>query len=135
MKRIDHIGIVVPNLDFMTPLLGKIFGLSSDEPVELPEQDVVVQFWYAGDTAIELLAPISMKSSLHRFLEKRGPGLHHICFEVDNIQDELNRYASVGLRLVDRAPWQSPHGLAAYLHPEAGNGVSIELRQYNESTK
>lgn len=120
----------MPNLEGMAPFLRDALGLTPDPPVILQEQEVVVQFWRAGDTALELLAPLTPTCAMQRFLDKRGQGMHHLCFEVDDIQSELDRMAEMGLELVDRKAWLSPHGLAAYLHPRAGHGVSVELRQH-----
>lgn len=84
----------------------------------------------AGNCAIELIEPTGPESAIAKFIERKGEGLLHICFEVEEIQDALNQLADKGCRLVDDRPWQSPHGLAAFIHPQSGLGVSIELRQH-----
>lgn len=129
IRGIDHVGIVVTDMDEVRPLyLGLGFRVVG-EPVDLPDQGVRVQFLAAGDDQIELIQPISEDCPLHNVIAKRGEGILHICLDVDGIQEELDRLDAMGMRLVDRTAWSSPHGLAAFLHPKAMRGVSIELRQ------
>ncbi|HET7034716.1 MAG TPA: methylmalonyl-CoA epimerase [Thermomicrobiaceae bacterium] len=130
MKRLDHVGIAVADIPEAAAFLTDILGLESDGPaVALPEQGVSVRFLRAGDDRLELLAPTDEEGALARFLAKHGEGLHHLCFEVDDIEAELDRLDAAGVRLVDRHAWRSPHGYAAYIHPKAWRGVAIELRQ------
>jgi methylmalonyl-CoA epimerase len=128
-RRIDHIGIAVRSLDagrFLTEAL----GFDAEPPVRLPDHGVRVQFFLAGGDKLELLEPTAPDGPLARFLERRGEGLHHVCLEVEDIEEALTQLAAAGVRLVDRHAWRSPHGYAAYLHPQAWHGVSIELRQH-----
>ena len=130
MRRIDHVGIAVVDLPEAARFLMDVLGLESDGPeVALPDQGVRVRFLRAGEDRIELLAPTDPEGALARFVAKRGEGLHHLCFEVDDIEAELDRLDAAGVQLVDRHAWRSPHGYAAYIHPKAWRGVAIELRQ------
>lgn len=130
MKRLDHVGIAVSDIPEAARFLTDVLGMEEDGPeIALPDQGVSVRFLRAGEDRVELLAPADGEGALARFLEKRGEGLHHLCFEVDDIEAELDRLAAVGVALVDRHAWQSPHGYAAYIHPKAWRGVAIELRQ------
>ncbi|MCD6028897.1 MAG: hypothetical protein K0S78_1071 [Thermomicrobiales bacterium] len=130
MKRIDHVGIAVADIPEAARFLTDVLGMEDDGPeVALPDQGVSVRFLRAGEDRIELLAPSDGEGALARFLEKRGEGLHHLCFEVDDIEEELDRLDAAGVALVDRHAWRSPHGFAAYVHPKAWRGVAIELRQ------
>ena len=131
LLRIDHVGVAVEDTREATRVLTDTLGLSVlGESMELPDQRVEVQFTEVGGDKIEVLAPTNEASQLTRFLQRRGEGLHHICFEVDDIGAELNRLAHRDVALVDREPWLSPHGWAAFIHPRWWRGVSIELRQF-----
>jgi methylmalonyl-CoA epimerase len=129
MMRLDHIGILVRDIREALPLYTERLGLRAEPPVELPEQQVRVAFLHADEGRLELLQPTAPDSGLARVLEKRGEGLLHLCFEVDDIEAALRRLEAAGVPLVDRHAWPSPHGLAAFLHPRGFHGVSIELRQ------
>lgn len=129
IRRIDHVGVLVRSIAETLPLYTELLGFSADSPVELPEQQVRVAFLRAGDDRIELLEPTAPDCTLAKVLARRGEGLLHICLEVDDIEGELRRLEGAGVALVDHHAWQSPHGLAAFIHPKAFHGVSIELRQ------
>jgi len=129
IRRIDHVGVLVRSIAETLPLYTELLGLSAEAPVELPEQQVRVAFLRVGDDQIELLEPMTPDCRLAKVLTKRGEGLLHICLEVEDIEGALGRLAAAGLPLVDRQAWRSPHGLAAFIHPRAFHGVSIELRQ------
>ncbi|MFI5340322.1 MAG: VOC family protein [Candidatus Methylomirabilales bacterium] len=129
MIRLDHVGILVRSIQEALPLYIELLGLTADPAVELTEQQVRVVFLHAGDGQIELLEPMTSDCLLAQVLEKRGEGLLHLCLEVEDIEGVLRKLEAAGLRLVDRHAWLSPHGLAAFVHPTAFHGVSIELRQ------
>jgi methylmalonyl-CoA epimerase len=133
IQAIDHLGILVADLDEALALYVGILGLEADPPVELPEQGVRVAFVRTPRGQIELLQPLAPETPLGQVLAKRGEGLLHVCLEVDDIEAELRRLEGAGIRLVDRHAWMSPHGLAAFLHPKSLRGVSIELRQHGET--
>ena len=129
IRRIDHVGVLVRSIAETLPLYTGLLGFSAEPPVELPEQQVRVAFLRAGHDQIELLEPMAPDCLLAKVLAKRGEGLLHICLEVEDIEGELRRLEGAGVALVDRHAWQSPHGLAAFIHHKAFHGVSIELRQ------
>jgi methylmalonyl-CoA epimerase len=129
MIRIDHVAILVRSIESTLPLYTELLGLKGDPPIELADQQVRVAFLHAGDGQLELLEPMTSDCTLARVLEKRGEGLLHVCLEVEDIEESLRRLDAAGVRLVDRHAWRSPHGLAAFIHPKAFHGVSIELRQ------
>lgn len=137
VKGIDHVGIAMPALEGAAAFLG-LLGLGVDDPVEVPGRGVEVQFVDTGRGKLELLAPVGADSPMQTFLDKRGPGLHHICLEVDDIHEAFEELIAAGVRMADEAPWMSPHGWAAYVHPRHWAGVAIELRQFvpaEESTE
>jgi methylmalonyl-CoA/ethylmalonyl-CoA epimerase len=129
MIRLDHVGILVRSIQESVPLYTELLGLRADPPVELTDQQVRVAFLHGTDGQLELLEPMTEDCLLAQVLAKRGEGLLHICLEVEDIEATLRRLEAAGVRLVDRHAWPSPHGLAAFVHPKAFHGVSIELRQ------
>jgi len=133
IRRIDHIGILVRSLAEALPLYTDRLGFSAEPPVELPEHHMRVQFVGMGNDRIELLQPTSPDSALGRVLATRGEGLLHLCLEVDDIETTLRDLERAGVRLVDDHARMTPHGLAAFLHPESVGGISIELRQARDS--
>ena len=129
MIRIDHIGIVVQELDAALHTYCDVLGFRLLERVTIPEQLVEAAFLDSGNSTIELIAPIDSTSGTARFLETRGEGTHHICFEVEDIVASLAGLAAQGLRLIDTKPRQGVHGLIAFVHPKATHGTMIELLQ------
>ena len=130
IKKIDHIAVAVPSVDDAALFYEKQLGLKLARKEAVPERKVRVGFIPIGETQIELVAPDSPDSTIARFLERRGPGLHHICFEVDDTGAELKRLAAAGVRLIDQAPRTGAHGnKVGFVHPEAAGGVLIELTQ------
>lgn len=133
MRRpvLDHIGIAVRSLD-----AAKIYaalGLSIDHVEAVETQGVKTAFISVGDANLELLEPLSPQSPVGKFIEKRGEGIHHICFRVDDLEAHLRHLQQKGFRLINEAPVPGAHGCrVAFLHPAAGNGVLIEL---SEKTK
>ncbi|HEY0591032.1 MAG TPA: methylmalonyl-CoA epimerase [Thermoanaerobaculia bacterium] len=125
---LDHIGIAVRSLE-----AAKIYedlGLAVDHVETVATQGVRTAFLPVGDSRLELLEPTGPDSPVAKFIEKRGEGIHHICFRVANIEAELEKLKAKGYRLVDEAPVPGAHGCrVAFLHPSAGNGVLIELSQ------
>lgn len=128
IRHINHIAIVVSDIDaalaFYQDALGMKLGYV--EPNE--EQGVIVAFLPAGDTEVELVEPVNPNTGVARFLNKRGPGLHHICFEVDNIEATLAQLAERGVELINPQPVIGTGGRkAAFIHPRSAYGVLIEL--------
>ncbi len=129
LKNIDHIGIVVHNLDESLQTYCNQLGFTLLERVMIPEQLVEAAFLDAGNGTIELIAPTDTESGTARYLQNRGEGAHHICFAVDNIEAALAELRAQGVRLVDETPRQGVHGLVAFVHPKATHGTMIELLQ------
>ncbi len=127
--RIDHLGIAVASID---EALGVYRALGLDEAgrEEVPGQKVIAAFLPVGEARIELLEPTSAESPIAKFLSKRGGGIHHVCFAVDDLDAALGELAARGFRLIHREGVPGADGKrVAFLHPEAGNGVLIELSE------
>jgi methylmalonyl-CoA epimerase len=126
--RLDHIGIAVKSLD--AAKIYEALGLTIDHVETVETQGVRTAFLAAGDAMIELLEPSGPQSTIAKFIEKRGEGIHHICFRVDDIEAQLARLQQQGYRLINESPVPGAHGCrVAFLHPAAGNGVLIELSE------
>jgi len=127
--RIDHVGVAVESIDSALALY-RALGLSETRREEVPGQKVVAAFLPVGESRIELLEPSGDDSPIAKFLEKRGEGLHHVCFGVDDLENALAELAGRGFRLIHSAPIPGADGKrVAFLHPEAGHGVLIELAE------
>jgi len=128
-KRIDHVGIVVNSLDETLKTYCDQLGFALLERITIPEQLVEAAFLDAHNGTLELIAPTDATSGTARFLQNRGEGTHHVCFEVDDIEAALAELRTQGLRLIDEKPRRGPHGLVAFVHPKATHGTMIELLQ------
>ena len=127
---IDHIGIAVMDLEDTLIHYQQDFGFKLEHREKVESQNTEIVFLKAGPTLIELLAPLSNSGPVAKFIKKRGPGLHHICYAVDNIVDELKRLSSLGYKLIDEVPRAGAHNsLVAFIHPKSCNGVLVELAQ------
>jgi methylmalonyl-CoA/ethylmalonyl-CoA epimerase len=132
VKRIDHVAIAVEDRDQTTQALAGLFGLHAGAREHVASQRTDVAFLSPAGTApapteIEVCAPAG-NASLTKFLEKRGPGLHHVCFEVDDLPGALADLKAAGVRLIDEAPRPGARGhLVAFIHPAATGGVLFEL--------
>jgi methylmalonyl-CoA/ethylmalonyl-CoA epimerase len=125
---IDHVGIAVANLDEAIDLHVDVYGLSLVHRETLSEQGVEAALLDVGDSHIELLGPLHEDSPVGRFLAKRGPGLHHIAYRVEDIELSLRTLRDAGLRLIDETPRQGIRASrVAFLHPAAVGGVLTEL--------
>jgi methylmalonyl-CoA epimerase len=127
LKKISHIGIAVKNLEAGIAFYEKL-GLKLEGIEEVPSQKVRVAFLPCGDTRIELLEPTSEDSPVARFIEKKGEGVHHIAFAVDDLPQALQNVEEGGVRLIDKEPRPGAHNAdIAFLHPKSTYGVLIEL--------
>ncbi len=126
---VHHIGIAVPSIDDAMHFYGEKLGLSLEETMELPERQLKVAFVKASNLLIELLEPTDPDSTVSRFLERRGPGLHHLCFGTPDIREHLRDLKDKGVELIDESPRPGAHGEVAFLQPAATLGVLIELLQ------
>jgi methylmalonyl-CoA/ethylmalonyl-CoA epimerase len=128
LKRLDHVAVLVPDLDQALAFWQDQLGLSLDHLETISSMEVKIAFLPLGESEIELVQPTREDSGLAKFLEKRGPGLHHICIEVANIKDKLNELRKKGVRLIDQEPILMEDGRQlAFIHPKSAGGVLVEL--------
>ena len=128
IKRIDHIAIVVDDIDGALNFWRDTLGLELTHVEVVPEQQSAVAFLPTGESEVELVKPTNTTSGVARYLAKRGPGIHHICFEVDDITATLAGLKARGVRLIDETPHIGTGGKKiAFVHPESTQGVLIEL--------
>ena len=133
--KIDHIGVAVVSLDDALGIY-RALGLEEAHREEVPSQKVRTAFLPIGESRIELLEPTSEDSPVAKFLAKRGPGVHHVCFSVDDLEAALDALASRGFRLLHRTPVPGADGKrVAFLHPDAGHGLLIELSEADGGTR
>jgi methylmalonyl-CoA/ethylmalonyl-CoA epimerase len=127
IRRIHHAGIVVEQLKEAYRFYREVLGLPLLREAELADQGVRAALLSAGDTEIELLEPTRGDTGVARFLEKRGEGLHHVCFDTPDVDGDLDDLSRRGVELLDRAPRPGLAGRIAFLHPRACDGVLVEL--------
>lgn len=127
-KKISHIGIAVKNIEEATPFYRDVLGMEFEGTEVVAEQKVKVAFFVVGESRIELLEPTAEDSPVAKFLEKNGPGVHHIAYEVDDLQQRLDQLKTAGVRLIDESPRMGAHNTKiAFMHPKASGGVLTEL--------
>jgi methylmalonyl-CoA/ethylmalonyl-CoA epimerase len=130
MRKVEHIGIAVNSLSAAIPVFENILKTPCYKKEEVASENVITAFFKTGDTKIELLESTSEHGVLKKFLEKRGEGLHHIAFEVADIEAEMARLQAEGFTLLQQAPKQgADNKLICFLHPKDTSGVLIELCQ------
>ena len=130
IKKVHHVAVVVKNLDEALKLYDSLFGAKPSKIETLPEQGVkaaLLPMAHGGE--IELLEPIDPQSGVAKFLESKGEGVHHICLEVDNIDQELSRLADKGVQLIDKQGRPGLAGKVGFIHPKSTKGVLFELAQ------
>ncbi|WP_142827884.1 methylmalonyl-CoA epimerase [Planococcus soli] len=128
MKKVDHIGIAVRDLNAVLPYYTETLGLPLMKIEEVETQKVRVAFIDAGNVKLELLEPMDDESAIFKFLEKKGEGIHHIAFGVENIEQRMEELRDNGVRLLSDKPNQGAGGaMVAFLHPKSSNGVLYEL--------
>jgi methylmalonyl-CoA/ethylmalonyl-CoA epimerase len=124
--KIDHIGIAVENINQVLGLFQSLLGIQMSGREETPAQNIA--FLPVGDTQLELLEPRQADSPIGKFIERKGEGMHHICFQVDDIEATLQRLANAGIELIDKTPRLGPHGKKiAFVHPRSCHGVLVEF--------
>lgn len=132
LKKVDHIGIAVPNLDEAVKTYTSLLGKSPEHFEEVGEQKAKTAFFGVGETNLELLQSTSPDGPIGKFIEKNGGrgGLHHICVQVDDIEAALAAYKAAGIQLIDEKPRIGAHGkLIAFVHPKSTGGLLLELSQ------
>ncbi|MCB9729330.1 MAG: methylmalonyl-CoA epimerase [Deltaproteobacteria bacterium] len=126
--RIAHVGIAVRSLDEVLPFYTGALGLRVDEVLELPERGLRVAMVPCGESILELMEPLGQDSQIGSFLDKRGPGIHHICLEVDDIDRKLEDLDAAGVALVSKQAEIGAEGCpVAFIHPRSTGGVLLEL--------
>jgi methylmalonyl-CoA/ethylmalonyl-CoA epimerase len=129
-NKVSHIGIAVKDLQASTEVFSRLFGKQPDHIEDVPDQKVKTAMFTVGSSSIELTQGSDSSSPVVRFLQKRGEGVHHISFVVEDIERELVRLKSSGFQLIDERPRIGADGyLVAFLHPQSTNGVLIEISQ------
>jgi methylmalonyl-CoA/ethylmalonyl-CoA epimerase len=128
IKKISHIAVIVPDLDEAMKFWVEALGLALSHVEHVEDQAVDVAFLPAGESDIELLKPITEDSGVAKFLQKKGPGIHHICFEVEDISATLARLKEKGIQLINEEPTIGTGGKKiAFIHPKSTGGVLVEL--------
>lgn len=128
VSGVSHIGIAVRSIDSTLGFYEGVLGLTCEHIEEVAAQKVRAAFLRAGPTRVELIEPTDPSSTVARFLEKRGEGLHHLAFKVDGIAGALERAAGQGIQLIDKAPRAGARGcMVAFLHPASCHGVLVEF--------
>ena len=125
--KIHHVAVIVRNMDASLGLYRDKLGLDVEHVENMEYDHVIIGFLPVGDTKIELVQPTDNTTGSARFLESKGEGFHHICFEVPDIQAALDGLASKGLILIDAAPRKGGEGPVAFVHPKSCNGVLVEF--------
>ena len=127
--RIAHVGIAIPDFGGLAPVLQGLLGLPD---VPLGDSDGArIAGFAAGESLVELLAPADPASPIAKYLDKRGPGIHHICFAVDDLEGTMQRCRDAGLRLIDEVPRLGAEGKRiAFLHPKSTGGILVELSEH-----
>jgi methylmalonyl-CoA/ethylmalonyl-CoA epimerase len=135
-SHIEHIGIAVNNLEAAISFYEKVLGLSCYNIEIVPEQRVRTAFFMVGQTKIELLESTDPEGPIGKFIEKKGEGIHHIAFAVQNIEQQLVHLEKSGVKLIDKSPRKGAEGLdIAFLHPKSTKGVLIELCEHKNDGK
>lgn len=128
VQKLEHIGIAVSSLDEAIPYWENVLGLKCYNIEEVADQKVKTAFFKVGDIKIELLESTSEDGTIAKFIEKKGQGVHHLAFAVDNVEQALGDVESKGVQLIDKAPRLGAEGLSiAFLHPKSTFGVLTEL--------
>lgn len=130
LLRINHLGIATPGLAEAMERMARLFDMGPEHSEEVAEQKVKTAFFPVGESTLEYLESTDPEGPIGKFLAKRGPGIHHVCFEVDDIDAAVAGLLAKGVRMIDQAPRKGAHGCrVAFLHPAETGGVLIELSQ------
>lgn len=128
--RISHLGIASPTLSEAMERLDRIFGLKHEHIEEVADQKVRTAFYPIGESTLEYLESTNPEGPVGKFLEKKGPGIHHLAFEVDDVDAAVKELLEKGVRMIDKAPRKGAHGnRIAFIHPAETGGVLIEVCQ------
>ena len=127
LGKIHHVAIVVRSIDGSIPLWRDLLGLELEDVMDIPTDQVRIAFLGVGESKVELVEPTDDTTGVARFLDSKGEGFHHVCFEVDNLAEALIRLELDGLELIDTAPRRGAEGPVAFIHPRSCQGVLVEL--------
>ncbi|MEW6178542.1 MAG: methylmalonyl-CoA epimerase [Chloroflexota bacterium] len=127
IKKINHVAIAVSDVDASLTFWRDALGLAVDHIEDVPSQKATVVFIPVGESEVELVRPTSEDTGVAKFLAERGGGMHHLCFEVDDIQAMLEDLKSKGVRLINETPLELPGRKMAFIHPKSSGGVLVEL--------
>lgn len=134
IKKIEHIGIAVKNIEQSNELFKKLFGREYYKIEKVESEGVNTSFFMLGETKIELLEATNETSAISKFIEKKGEGIHHIAYEVDNIEQEMERLKNEGFELIHTQPKDgADNKRICFLHPKSTNGVLVELCQEKQN--
>jgi len=135
LTKINHIGVAVSSIEEALPFYRDSLGMTFSGTEEVPSQLVKVAFLSVGESKIELLEPISPESPVAKFLEKNGPGVHHLAYGVEDIEAAIAKLVSKGTRMIDSVPRIGAHGARiAFIHPKSSGGVLTELCEAHENS-
>ena len=126
-RHVNHVALAVKDVDAAMEFYGGVFGIGPGEVEEIEDQGVRAALLRVGGSQVELIQPVDPGGGVARFIERRGEGLHHVCFEVDDLQAALDRLDERGIELIDASPREGLSGMIAFLHPRATGGTLIEL--------
>ncbi|HLX36008.1 MAG TPA: methylmalonyl-CoA epimerase [Candidatus Limnocylindrales bacterium] len=126
-RRVHHVAVVVRSIEASLGLYRDLLGMPVHEIQEMPYDKVRIAFLGVGESRVELVEPTDDTTGVARFLAKQGEGFHHVCYEVENLSEELIRLAINGIELIDSAPRWGAEGPVAFLHPRSCQGVLVEL--------
>jgi methylmalonyl-CoA/ethylmalonyl-CoA epimerase len=130
MNKIEHIGIAVSNMEKSNELFSKLLGVAPYKAEVVESEGVATSFFKTGENKIELLEALNPESPIAKFIAKKGEGIHHIAFDVDDIQAEMKRLKAEGFILLNEEPKRgADNKLVCFLHPKSSNGVLVELCQ------
>lgn len=127
VKKINHIAIAVENIEGILPFWKETLGLTVNHIEDVPSQKVRVAFLPVGDSEIELVQPTDLATGMAKFLKEKGPGMHHLCLEVENIDQALEELKEKGVQLINETAQLLPGRKMAFIHPKSTGGVLVEL--------
>ncbi|ASS77158.1 methylmalonyl-CoA epimerase [Tumebacillus algifaecis] len=134
--KIDHLGLAVSSIEETLPLYANVIGLKVIHEEIIDDQMVRAVFLEVGESCVELLEPTSPESPIAKYIEKKGPGIHHVAYAVEDVQAALDHAQAQGLRLIDKQPRRGGHGkLIGFVHPKDTHGVLTEFCQKIEETE
>ncbi|MBX2950562.1 MAG: methylmalonyl-CoA epimerase [Crocinitomicaceae bacterium] len=130
MRKIEHLGIAVTNLEETIALYEQLLNTPCYKIEEVGSEFVKTAFFRVGESKIELVAATDPQSPIAKYIEKRGPGIHHVAFDVEDIEAEITRLEAAGFQMIQRTPKEgADNKLIAFLHPKSTNGMLVELCQ------